>query len=57
LLGNWWLAAGIPLAIWLTRRGRVGFAALAVSPYLLPQYFLFGVLELRERAGDVRAPK
>lgn len=45
-LGVWWLAVGLPLAAWLTARGRVGLAALAVSPYLLPQYVLMAFLEL-----------
>ena len=42
-VGAWWLAIGIPLAAWLTRRGRIGLASVAVSPYLLPYYLLFGL--------------
>ena len=43
-LGSWWLLLGVPLAAWLTWRGRLGWASLAVSPYLLPYYLLFGLL-------------
>jgi hypothetical protein len=50
-LGAWWLLAGIPLAAWLTWKGRVGLASLAVSPYLLPYYLLFGVLGVERRGG------
>jgi hypothetical protein len=46
VIGLWWLLAGVPLALWLTLRGRVGLASLAVSPYLLPYYFLFALLDL-----------
>ena len=46
LIGSWWLIVGIPLGIWLTWRGRIGLAGLAVSPYVLPYYLLIGVLEL-----------
>jgi len=49
-IGRWWLLIGPPLAAWLTLRGRVGFAALAISPYLLPHYLLLGLLELRDRS-------
>jgi len=45
-IGRWWLLVGVPLAAWLTLRGRVGFAALAISPYLLPHYLLFALLDL-----------
>lgn len=41
-----WLAIGLPLAAWLTWRGRIGFASIAASPYLLPYYLLMLVLEL-----------
>jgi hypothetical protein len=48
-IGAWWLLAGIPLAGWLTWKGRVGLAALAVSPYLLPYYLMLPVLEVERR--------
>jgi hypothetical protein len=47
LLGAPWFVVGIPLAWWLTLKGRNGLAGLAVSPYLLPQYFLVLLWELR----------
>jgi hypothetical protein len=48
-VGTWWLLAGIPLGAWLTWKGRVGLAALAVSPYLLPYYLMLPVLEVERR--------
>jgi hypothetical protein len=45
-LGVWWLLIGLPLAAWLTLRGRVGWASLAVSPYLLPYWLQMLGLEL-----------
>lgn len=42
-----WLAIGLPLAVWLTARGRLGLASLAASPYWLPYYLLVMLLELR----------
>ena len=44
IIGAWWLLIGVPLAAWLTWKGRLGWASLAVSPYLLPYYFMFLVL-------------
>lgn len=40
LVGPAWLVVGLPLAAWLTVKGRVGLAGLAISPYLLPGYLL-----------------
>ena len=45
VLGLWWLLAGIPLAVYLTARGKVGWASIAISPYLLPYYWLMVGLE------------
>ena len=39
-VGTAWYLVGVPLAIWLTVKGRVGWAGLALSPYVLPQYLL-----------------
>ena len=39
-VGSVWYLVGVPLAIWLTIKGRVGWAGLALSPYVLPQYLL-----------------
>jgi hypothetical protein len=45
-LGAAWLVIGVPLAAWLTLRGKLGWASLAISPYLLPYYFQMLGLEL-----------
>ena len=45
LIGYFWVPIGVALAIWLTIRGRLGLASLAISPYWLPYYFLMLVLE------------
>jgi len=46
-LGSAWLLIGVPLGAWLTWRGRVGWAGLAISPYWLMPYYLMLLLELR----------
>lgn len=46
IIGVWWLPVGLAAAVWLTYRGRLGFASLAASPYWLPYYFLMLLLEL-----------
>ena len=53
-VGRWWLLAGIPIAAWLTWRGHIGWASLAVSPYITPQYPLVVLWELTpwHRPGD-----
>ena len=45
-IGVAWVVIGLPLAAWLTWRGRLGWASLAASPYWLPYYLLMPVLEL-----------
>lgn len=45
-IGAAWLVIGVPLAAWLTLRGRIGWASLAISPYLLPYYVQMLGLEL-----------
>lgn len=50
-IGLWWLAAGVPLAAWLTWRGHLGWASLAISPYWLPYYLLMPVLDLARKPG------
>lgn len=52
LIGMAWLVIGIPLALVLTRLGRVGLAGLAASPYWLPYYLLFLLLELPRARKD-----
>jgi hypothetical protein len=46
-IGPLWIPIGLALAAWLTWRGRLGLASLAISPYWLPYYFLMLVLEVR----------
>lgn len=47
IIGVAWVVIGIPLAVLLVRNGRLGLAGLAASPYWLPYYLLFLLLELR----------
>lgn len=47
ILGLAWFLVGVPLAGWLTRKGRVGLAGLALSPYVFPQYLLVLGWEVR----------
>jgi hypothetical protein len=56
-IGQWWVVIGIPLAAWLTVRGRIGWAALAASPYWLPYYLLMPVLELARRGPMKKQPR
>lgn len=53
LIGSVWLIVGIPLAAWLTWKGRIGLAGLALTPYLLPPYFLNLLWELRPPVTDL----
>ncbi|HLE58690.1 MAG TPA: hypothetical protein VJA85_03500 [Candidatus Limnocylindria bacterium] len=53
-VGPWWLLVGIPLGVWLTLRGRIGWASMAISPYLLPYWVQMLGLEL-VRPRDERA--
>ncbi len=52
-IGGWWVLLGLPLAAWLTMRGRLGLASLAASPYVHVYYLGFALLELRN--NGVRA--
>ena len=45
-IGPAWLVVGIPLAAWLTWKGRIGLAGLALTPYILPSYWLVLLWEL-----------
>jgi hypothetical protein len=49
-LGPAWLLIGVPLGAWLTIRGRLGWATMAVSPYLLPYYVQMLGLEMVQPA-------
>lgn len=46
VIGLLWIPIGLFLAVWLTRRGRLGYASLAASPYWLPYYLILLLLEL-----------
>lgn len=47
LFGATWFVIGAPLAMWLTARGCTGLAGLALTPYLLPQYLLLLLWDIR----------
>lgn len=48
-IGAAWIPIGLAIAAVLTRRGRLGLASVAASPYWLPYYLLFALLEFRSR--------
>ena len=55
LIGTLWVPLGLALAAVLTWRGRLGLAGLAASPYWLPYYLMYGLLELDQDAiSDLR---
>jgi hypothetical protein len=47
ILGPAWLIMGVPLGVWLTYRGNVGWAGIAISPHVLPYYLLALLWEVR----------
>lgn len=51
-----WVPIGLALGAWLTWKGRLGLASLAVSPYVLPYYLVMALLELvpQDRKVDDR---
>jgi hypothetical protein len=51
-IGIAWIPFGAVLGILLARRGFVGLAALAISPYLLPYYAMFALLDIGRRPDD-----
>lgn len=51
-IGYSWFLIGLPVGAWLFWRGRVGWAGLAISPYIW-SYYLFWVLPEVNRAGSV----
>ena len=56
LIGPLWIPVGLVLAGILVAMGRLGWASLAASPYVLPYYLLFGLLEfVRPRPDQVVA--
>lgn len=50
VIGPWWIPIGTALSVWLTLRGHLGLAGLAVSPYALPYYLLIMFWELNPDA-------
>jgi hypothetical protein len=50
-IGALWIPIGLALAAWLTWRGRLGLASIAISPYWLPYYFLMLLLESARRTS------
>ena len=51
-----WLVIGLPLAAWLTWRGRLGLASIAASPYWLPYYLIMALLELVRKRAPTSVP-
>lgn len=56
VVGAWWMVVGVPLGLVLFRRGRVGLASLAISPYILPPYLLILLLERSPFVPDLLLP-
>lgn len=54
-IGIAWAVVALPMAAWLTWRGRLGFASLLAAPYWLPYYLIMPVLEL-DRRRSTRTP-
>jgi hypothetical protein len=54
-IGRGWFRGGVPLAIWLREMGWVGWAGLALSPYVLPQYLLTLLWEFDRSSGSGNA--
>ena len=51
IVGYPWLLIGLPLAAWLTVKGRLGSASLLASPYWLPYYFMFPLMDIGPKAA------
>ena len=51
-IGFWWVPIGLALAVWLTWRGRLGFASLVASPYWFGYYLVMLLLEVAPRPSD-----
>ena len=45
-LGEWWWAVALPLAAMLSWRGRLGLASVAISPHIVPYYWIFVLLDI-----------
>jgi hypothetical protein len=53
VIGAAWIPLGVVLGAWLTWRGHLGWASLAMTPYVFPYYLLMLVLEWK--GGSVPA--
>ena len=56
-IGPGWLLIGLPIAMILVRQGLIGWAGLAISPYLVPQYLLVPLVDLQRAAHRPGPPK
>jgi hypothetical protein len=54
-IGEWWWMAALPLATLFIWRGRLGIASIAVSPHVVPYYWLFLLLEVPHRRTRERS--
>lgn len=52
IFGQAWLLIGIPLGAWLAWHRHFGWAGAAVSPYMLPAYWLWPLLDLSRLPGS-----
>jgi hypothetical protein len=52
ILGYWWFVIGAPLGAWLFWRGRVGWAGLAISPYVWSYYLFWLLPEVNQPADE-----
>lgn len=50
MIGWWWMLAGVPLAAWLTWRGHVGWAGLAISNYVWIYYLYWALPDINRPA-------
>lgn len=53
-LGEWWWAVAVPLAAMLMWWGRLGLASIAISPHIVPYYWLFLLLEVPPNPAETR---
>ena len=51
IIGLTWMPIGLVLAAVLAWRGRLGWAAVVVQPYLIPNYLLMLAVEVDQRRG------